>query len=271
MMNLFSDNCMSPISVFQSRTGSATLSLSCLRPSNPLMMIIMASILFFFTLSHSVSANEQAYQESRYTQALEGFLAQVGDPQTAQGPLYYNIGNTYYKQGIYAKAYWAYKKAERYLPRDTDLYHNLILTETKLGFSPTEDTGIVLWAKRFPFLNLSEFLAITWLAITAVALLLWLGLLRRMYKVPLIISGLCVLIFGAGVAGRYYKNQLRTTGVVISERAALKAGPAQTLPTLTTLASGTQIIRIRQQEGWAEIRLDGGLIGWIAESDYWAL
>jgi len=235
------------------------------------VLAVVTVLTLIGSMSAALFANEQAYQEGRYTQALEGFLSQVGDAQTDQGPLYYNIGNTYYKQGVYAKAYWAYTKAERYLPRDADLYHNRLLTETKLGFSPMEDTGIVLWVKRFPFLTLSEFLTLTWLATTVFAGLLWWGLLRRMYRKALVITGICLFLFGVGTLGRYYQTQMRSSGVIISTRAALKAGPVKTLPTLTTLSSGTTLTRLRQQEGWAEVRLEGGLIGWISESDYWAL
>jgi len=235
-------------------------------------LAVVTFLILIGSMSATLFANEQAYQEGRYTQALEGFLAQVGDIQVDQGPLYYNIGNTYYKQGIYAKAYWAYQKSARYLPRDSDLYHNLILTETKLGLAPTEETGIVLWAKRFPFFTHAEFLAMTWVAMSALAILLWIGLLRRKYtNTALITTSICLAVFGTGAWGRYYQTQVRTEGVVISTRAALKAGPIKTLPTLTTLSAGTNLIRIRQQEGWAEVRLEGGLIGWISESDYWAL
>ena len=218
-----------------------------------------------------IVANEKAYQEGQYTQALESFLSQIGDPQVAPGPLYYNIGNTYYKQGVYAKAYWAYQKARQYLPRDEDLYHNLILTETQLGFSPTADTGIVLWAKRFPFFTITEFSVALWLSITFFSVFIWLKLLGKTYKKALLISAVCSLVFGFGTLSRYYQHHVRNTGIVIGARTALKAGPVKTLPTLTTLSAGTRVTEIRKQDGWTEIRVDGGLIGWIVESDYWAL
>jgi tetratricopeptide (TPR) repeat protein len=216
-------------------------------------------------------ATEQAYQEGQYTQALEGFLSQVGAPNIAQGPLYYNIGNTYYKQEIYPKAYWAYKKATRDLPRDEDLYHNLLLTEKKLGFNATEDSGIVLFVKRFPFFSLSEFTTMLGFSIGLFSLFLWIGILKRVYKIPLILTGICILLSGFGSSIRYYQTQIKKTGVIISAKAPLKAGPVKTLPTLTHLSGGTEVIRIRQQNEWVEIRLDGGLVGWILESDYWAL
>jgi tetratricopeptide (TPR) repeat protein len=230
-------------------------------------VLIWAISLLFPALSW---ANEPAYQRGEYTQALEGFLKQVEQPNIAQGPLYYNIGNTYYKQGDYAKAYWAYRKAERHLPRDNDLYHNRILTETQLGFSPVKDSGLVLWAKRFPFLSTAEYSLATCLSLTVFSALLWIGLRFRLYKGALVVSGIVTLCFGMGTCYRYYQDHIRHDGVVITT-SAIKAGPVKTLPTLTTLPAGTPCQRLRQDKGWVEVRISDTLSGWILEGDYWAL
>jgi len=44
--------------------------------------------------------------------------------------LYYNLGNGYYRMGIYGQAIWAYEKGLQFTPRDPDLNFNLDLTNT---------------------------------------------------------------------------------------------------------------------------------------------
>ncbi len=216
-------------------------------------------------------ADEKAYQEARYAQAIEQYSSQLKLPTMAKGPLYYNIGNAYYKQGQYAKAYWAYQKAHHYLPRDADLYHNIILAETQLGFAPVKDTGIVLLVKQFPFLNASEYSLGLWISLTTFSVLLWIGLRFRVYKKGLIASGLLLVIFVTGTGYRYYQTHIQQSGIVIGTKSAMKAGPIQTLPTLSTLPAGTLCRHGRTENGWIEIRVNSAMSGWILESDYWAL
>jgi tetratricopeptide (TPR) repeat protein len=216
-------------------------------------------------------ANNNAYQEGQYAQALDYFSAQLSLPNVEKGPLYYNIGNAYYKQGDYAKAYWAYQKARRYLPRDADLYHNLILTETQLGFSPVKDTGIVLWVKQFPFFNAIEYQTCLWISLTTFSILFWIALRFRVYKRTLMFSAMMLFLFATGTGYRYYQSHIQASGIVIGTKSPLKAGPITTLPTLTTLPAGTPCRHGRKENGWIEIRVNSTLGGWISERDYWAL
>ena len=218
-----------------------------------------------------LTANDTAYQAGQYAQAVDHFSKQLSLPTAEKGPLYYNIGNAYYKQGQYAKAYWAYQKACRYLPRDADLYHNLILTETQLGFAPIKDTGIVLWVKQFPFFNAREYTIGLWLSLTAFSIVFWIALRFRVYKRALILSALMLFLFATGTGYRYYQSHMQASGVVIGTQSALKAGPSPTLPTLTALPAGTLCRHGRKENGWVEIHANNALSGWILESDYWKL
>jgi tetratricopeptide (TPR) repeat protein len=47
------------------------------------------------------------------------------------GKLFYNIGNAYFKAGSIGKAILYYKKAEKYIPSDKNLQHNLQYVRSK--------------------------------------------------------------------------------------------------------------------------------------------
>lgn len=217
---------------------------------------------------------EKAYQEGRYDAVLTYLSAQKETRPLQQGTVYYNMGNVYYKQGDYAKAYWAYQKAKRALPRDADVHHNVSLTQKKLGLDVTPDTGLMTYLRLFPFFSYTEHLIGLWFMVTFLGLFSWV-----VYKYPTLkyrrmvwgVLGIGICWFSFGATYRYLTQTHTKTGIVIHARAALKAGPVASLPTLTTLPAGTAIECLRTQNGWTEIQVDGGLIGWVSETDYWTL
>ncbi len=73
----------------------------------------------------------QAMDEQSYRQAVINYekISQMGIDHP---DLYYNLGNAYYRMGIYGQAVWAYEKGLQFTPRDPDLNFNLDLTNTRV-------------------------------------------------------------------------------------------------------------------------------------------
>ncbi|MCX5667292.1 MAG: hypothetical protein NTY34_03150, partial [Candidatus Omnitrophica bacterium] len=92
------------------------------------------------------------YEQREYEKASEEY-AKILDIDAESGPLYFNIGNTFFKLGKFGYAILAYKIAQRLMPGDSDLKSNLAYAE-----SLTEDSALqalpqnkIAWLFKFPF------------------------------------------------------------------------------------------------------------------------
>jgi tetratricopeptide (TPR) repeat protein len=89
-------------------------------------------------LSVFVSAG-MAYKEGRYDAAIDKYNA-ILEGSRASGPLYYNLGNSYFKKGNVGRAVLNYERAKKYIPRDSDLKFNERYARSKID-QQTADTG----------------------------------------------------------------------------------------------------------------------------------
>src|SRR5512141_279622 len=68
----------------------------------------------------------EAYQQGKMSEAVEIYESILRNGYLS-GPLYYNLGNAYYRAGNIPRAILNYERALRLMPGDEDLHHNLQL------------------------------------------------------------------------------------------------------------------------------------------------
>src|SRR5512141_3017076 len=68
----------------------------------------------------------EAYQQGKMSDALAIYESILRNGYVS-GPLYYNLGNAYYRAGNIPRAILNYERALRFMPGDDDLRHNLQL------------------------------------------------------------------------------------------------------------------------------------------------
>ncbi|MBN3037894.1 MAG: tetratricopeptide repeat protein, partial [Candidatus Omnitrophica bacterium] len=71
------------------------------------------------------------YSEEHYEQAIENY-EQVLSLGFESGPLYYNLGNSYFKKGYLGKAILNYMRAKKLMPQDADLKSNLAYAQSQI-------------------------------------------------------------------------------------------------------------------------------------------
>jgi len=64
-----------------------------------------------------------AYKEGRYDAAISRYN-KILDGNWVNGPLYYNLGNSYFKKKDVGQAVLNYERARKFIPRDSDLNFN---------------------------------------------------------------------------------------------------------------------------------------------------
>ena len=125
--------------------------------------IFILAILFLYT---GVSFGQEAagdphnlffkgnsfYEKRDYEKAIEKYR-KIVDLNMESGPLYYNIGNAYFKMGRIGYAILYYKKAHGLMPGDSDLRSNLAYAQSLTEDSALQPHGTnrAAWLIKLPF------------------------------------------------------------------------------------------------------------------------
>ncbi|MDO8535416.1 MAG: hypothetical protein Q7S30_00150 [Candidatus Omnitrophota bacterium] len=244
--------------------------------------LILILIFFFSTLNFAFSAEESLdprrlfykanslYEQREYEKASEEY-AKILALDSESGPLYFNIGNTFFKMGKIGYAILAYKKAQRLMPGDSDLKSNLAYAE-----SLTEDSALqaqpqnrTAWLFRFPFreynLNTISVILIS-LYLMLIAMLLT-GIIYPVFKRRMAIvfyPALIGFILTLGAFGiRYYDEEMVRHGVVVVKEAECKYEPIDKSNNYFTLKEGQEALVLNTRAGWRRIRRLDGKLAWV--------
>jgi hypothetical protein len=200
------------------------------------------------------------------------------------GPLEFNLGNAYMESGDIGRAIAAYVRAERFIPGDSDLEHNLARARAgvKSSFERTGGTLLVdSVARWWHLVPRSVRMLLGWLC--------WLGFwgtLAAWFIRPTAPSGgvgatpgaawrvaiitlLCgATLFGGSVIADEYLHTSRPRAVLVDNGVTLRKGNGDGFEPafVETLGPGVESTVIETRPGWLRIELPDGRSGWIRES-----
>jgi len=209
------------------------------------------------------------YGEERYQDAAAEYERLLAGGYES-GPVYFNLGNAYFKLGDVGRAVLSYERARRLAPRDPDVLANLAYARESSG--DTDDAP--LYARLlFPLaerLSADEILLLASAAYTLLVLALVVARLVPRLQRPARAAALgCALALVPLVTGGAYRLasiDLPRVGVVVAR--------AETPVRFEPSASGTEHFRVRpggmlrllaRREGWAQVARRDGARGWITQ------
>lgn len=234
-------------------------------------------ILPVFSQDSTFQKGNQAFSAGDYTTALNEYNKLVG-AEKISGPLFYNLGNTYYKLEEIGEAIWAYEKALKINPGN----ENVLINHAKANGETVDqlernDVGIGNWLAinffNFP-INFWSYVSIFISILLALFFFLYRTTKKQRTKnislsASLIIS---VLLVSTILISSRHKSAIldRTHVVIISEYADVKTAPSEAAPTSFQIFEGTKVSIKRSNESWIEIGLNGNT-GWIEKSAAWEI
>jgi len=207
----------------------------------------------------------QAYQEGRFQEAIDGYrrLLQTG---MDDGPVYYNLGNAYFKAGQLGHAIWAYEQGRLLTPRDPDLRFNLSHARDQARDAIEDRRGsvetIFFWLDAF---GLNELLG----AFAVLNLLFWSLLLFRLFNRSewlyylLLIAISIWFVSGLSFGLKYYLIATDDRAVVLQKEVPALAGPDIADTVLFKLHEGTVLHHERTEDTWALIHVSDKNRGWV--------
>lgn len=220
--------------------------------------------------SHLFYKGNSLYEAREYDKAIEEYQKIVNEG-VESGPLYYNIGNAYFKTGKTGYAILYYKKALKLMPADSDLKSNLSYAQslTEDSSLQQQDVNRFAWLVRIPF---KEF---TLNGVARILMILYLimvgliigGIVSNIFKrratfifYPTLILFLLAL---AGFSVRYYDEEVLTRGIAVAKTAECKYEPIDKSTTYFTLKEGQEVLVLKTRNGWRRIKRLDGKLAWV--------
>jgi hypothetical protein len=204
--------------------------------------------------------------------ARDGFESAAGVIEN--GPLYYNLGNTYMRLQQVGKAIAAYRKAERLIPGDEQLSANLQYAR-KLRRDQIEAEGEKTFLQTVFYLHY-RFPVGTRVGIALSAYVaFWLAMLIRLRKpilVPKWIAATLAVVWltlGVSVAVSMRDAGQITDGVLVNNDVTVRKGNGETYEPQfdRPLHEGVEFKVLTRRGGWVRMELPDGNRGWIRQSD----
>ena len=209
------------------------------------------------------------YEAGDYRKALESYAA-IAAMGYESGPLYFNMGNCYYKLDETGPAILHYERASRLIPGDEDLEVNLSLARLKVvdripelpRFRP-----LVLLERLVFYLPRSALWILMW---SSYAVLMAAWILRLLWSRGRRFSGkaiwagsLLVVLSSFCLAGQIRQERESSEAIILAREARAVSAPGEEGIQVFTLHEGTKV-RIQEVSGsWVEVLLADGNVGWL--------
>jgi len=242
-------------------------------------LVIIISFFLLAICAHAQLAEQesmmeranQSYSSADYTSAVSQYESVLGSGYESSG-LYFNLGNSYFKLNNIPAAILYYEKARKLDPTDEDIQFNLDLANSRIidKMEPLPEFFLRTWWKSARDLFSSDQWAKTGLAGFILALVsvmsfiifrsvtlrkisFWAGIVfLTLMSVSLIFS----------ISG-YREYSRQSSAIIFSPTVTVKSSPNDSSVDLFVIHEGTKVYITDHVEGWSEVRLANGNVGWV--------
>lgn len=241
---------------------------------------VLISISFFLMALLAFTQNSQfaliekanqAYNEGAFQDAAELYHSVI-DSGFASADLYYNLGNAYFKSKDIPSAILYYEKALKINPKDDQTRFNLNIANSQITdkIEAVPDMFYVKWWKGLTgmfgpdtWARLS--IALFILALSFVALFVItrnMSVRRISFWSGLVVIVLMFISFYVGYQ-KFSQQNKDNFAIIFAPTITVKSSPAKNSVDLFVIHEGTKVEIMDQVEGWYEIRIANGSVGWL--------
>lgn len=215
---------------------------------------------------------DSAYAKGDYASAIELYESILAN-QGESAAIYYNLGNSYYKNKDIAHSILNYERAYLLSPGDSDIRFNLEMARNNTvdKIDSINQLFLMSWITSLR----SSFSADGWAGGAIISFIIFLlalslyifGKQLVLKKLGLLFAGLCLIItIVANIFASQQKSLLinRQTAIIMSPSVTAKSTPDAGGTDLFILHEGHKIlVKDATMKDWCEIQLEDGSIGWI--------
>ena len=215
-----------------------------------------------------------AYSSGNYDSAVVNYekILAIGMESV---PLYYNLGNAYYKKQEFPMAIYYYERALKLDPSNEEVQTNLAIANRAIvdKIEPVPQSFFIKgWHQMRSKLSGDQW---AWCSVAAFALLLFaLFLFLRSRRIGLrklgFFSGiLFLLVFAISVANAAQLRRMamkQNQAILMSPTVTVKSSPSEASVDLFVLHEGTKVDILETTGEWNKIKIANGSVGWLQEN-----
>jgi len=216
-------------------------------------------------LSKFVSAG-MAYKNEQYEEAAQKYN-QIIEGGLESGAVYYNLGNSYYREGDIGRAILNYERAKRLIPRDSDLKFNERYVSSRV---PRHENFKEENFFRGMIQSFVDFYTVDEMVMIIAGLVVIIGIVslaslyghwsQSLTRWVMILLAVATLLYSAGLMD---KVQTSRDLAVVLERSDATFEPREDSTVHFKLSEGTKARILRTEGGWTKIERLDGKTGWI--------
>ncbi len=238
-------------------------------------LLMLAGIASGQTPEEAFERGNEAYRAGRFEEAI-GEYSGIISRGYVSAPLYFNLGNAYYRTGRMAKAILSFERGARLDPGDPDIEFNLRLANLRIvdRIEPVPELFLLGWIRTLVNLitpsTSAVLLAVFWTlafgqlaAVNIIVSSFWNALLRWGILAAAAFVLLLGLVFGMQI------NQLsdRSEAIVTARSVTAKNSPDTESVDAFVIHEGLKV-RLSDSVGeWVKITLADGKVGWIRSTE----
>jgi tetratricopeptide (TPR) repeat protein len=242
------------------------------------LLFIIISVLSF---NLSLNANEifkkaeAAYDSKKYTEAIKNYEQLVAEGYISY-QLYFNLGNSYYRNNQLGKAIYYYELARKLAPNDEDVKINLGIAASKTIDKIDSKENFFISAVKTSLLssfstNIWAWMSIVSLVLAAVLFYVFVDssvlVIKRfsfLFSCVFVVSFILTYFLGYTALKARFENKF---AIVVSKEVRVMNEPTAMAKTKFSLHEGTKIRVVSTNGDWVLIKLDNGNEGWLKLGD----
>jgi len=211
-----------------------------------------------------------ATNEVLYAEAARQYEYLVVEERVRNGHLFYTLGNCWFLAGDTGRAILNYRRAERLLPNDPDLRHNLaavLALRADLVAAPERHPlaeRLLGWHFRTPARRRGWLFAACWICFWGAAA--WARRTgRKEARLGAATAGLLAIVLLASLLAETWPGPKNPPGVILAAEVLARKGDGERYAPafLDPLHAGTEFVRLQERGPWWHIRLADGQTCWI--------
>lgn len=245
-------------------------------------LIYLNFLFIFFNLQIVKGANENdalkiyhqaniAYQKLDYESSIRLYEQLIKNKSISE-EVYFNLGNSYFKAGNFAKAILNYERAKKLDPDDEETTFNLKIASLKV-VDKIENVPQIFykkWINQFSVLFPADTFSIVliiliWLLFASAAFYITANSVEgKKFSFILLICLLFISGIGVVMASRSYAIvRIDKQSLIMSTSVYVKSSPDEKGNDLFILHEGTKVDILDEFNNWRKIRIANGSIGWM--------
>lgn len=242
-------------------------------------LLLTFSVSLFAQYDDLMEKGNNFYKSEQYEEAIS-LYKRIIENGYESGPLYYNIGNSYFRMGELGYAILYYEKALKIDPGNEDVQYNLRLVNARIidKIKELPDVPIMAyWDIVVTYFSVDAWLTIFlifWIMILLCVAAYYLVGRARIQRIA-VMAGLfnitMILIIGIFLLARLHRESTTDYGVLLKSTVTAQSSPDANRVDAFVIHEGIKFQIEEELSDWSRIKLADGKVGWLPNDTFEAI